>query len=176
MADTTPTADATSDASAMPAGVAEAVPAPPGDADLGDGGKRALAELRRSVKELKTRNDELEAAQRTRDDADRTELEKATARGDEAATKASTLERTVLKMQAAIAAGIPDQWMRLNGDSADELEKDAKAFAESLGKGNGNGNGDTGATPASLGAGPRPGAPTTGSAGFSEVLRQRAKR
>ena len=52
MAESTPNADATSDAGATPAGVAEAVPAPTDDAAIGDAGKRALAELRRELKEI----------------------------------------------------------------------------------------------------------------------------
>ena len=172
MAESTPNADATSDASAMPAGVAEAVPNP-ADADLGDAGKRALAEERKRNRELAARLSELETAQRERDDAEKSELEKATRDRDEATSKATVAERKAMQMEAAIKAGIPEHWSRLNGSTADELDKDATAFAETLGKTPPDGNG---ATPATLGAGPRPGTPATGTAGFSETIRQRARR
>lgn len=178
MAESTPNADATSDASAMPAGVAEAVPAPDDAASSGgDGAKRALAELRRELKEARSERDALAAAKREAEDAERSELEKVTRDRDEASGKATTLELQVLKMEAAIRAGIPGQWMRLNGATADELDADAKTFAKSIGKTDDDesSNGKT-ASPADLGAGARTGVSATGSAGFSEVIRQRARR
>jgi hypothetical protein len=167
MAESTPNADATSDAGAMPAGVAEAVPAPDDAASGGgDGAKRALAE-----------RDALAAAKREAEDAERSELEKVTRDRDEASGKATTLELQVLKMEAAIRAGIPGQWMRLNGATADELDADAKTFAKSIGASSDDGgNNGSNASPADLGAGARPGVSATGSAGFSEVIRQRARR
>jgi hypothetical protein len=173
MAESTPNADATSDAGATPAGVAEAVPAPTDAADVGDAGKRALAELRRELRETKAERDTLASAKRDAEDAERSELEKATRDRDEATSKVGTLELKLRKMEAAINAGIPDQWMRLNGDTPDELDKDAKSFAESLGK---TGEGGGGATPADLGSGPRPGAPATGRDGFNAAIRARARR
>jgi hypothetical protein len=175
MAESTPTADATSDTGATPVGVAEAVPAPETASDLGDGGKRALAELRRELKDIRAERDELATAKRVQEDAERSELEKATRDRDEHKTARTALELKVMKMQAAIDAGIPGQWMRLNGTDLDELTKDAKAFAESLGTGNASSTNGNQATPAELGAGPRPGAPATGSAGFSQTLRERAR-
>ena len=172
MADPTPTPGATPEAGAMPAGVAEAVPNPNGDADLGDGGKRALADLRRELKEVKADRDSLRDAQQAREDAEKSELEKATRDRDEATSKLSAAELKVLKMEAAIDAGIPKQWMRLNGTTPDELKADAKTFAESLGH---SSDETPPATPADLGAGPRPGAPATGSAGFSARLREQSR-
>jgi hypothetical protein len=170
MAESTPNADATSDASATPAGVAEAVPAPTAD-ELGDTGTRALAALRRELKEAKTERDALAAEKRAAEDADRSELDLVKRENDELKATAAR----VLKMEAAIEAGIPTQWMRLNGSTADELKADAKAFAASLGKTD-DSNGGSGATPADLGAGPRPGTPATGRDGFNAAIRAKANR
>jgi hypothetical protein len=82
MAESTPNADATSDASATPAGVAEAVPAPTAD-ELGDTGTRALAALRRELKEAKTERDALAAEKRAAEDADRSELDLVKRENDE---------------------------------------------------------------------------------------------
>jgi hypothetical protein len=85
-----------------------------------------------------------------------------------------TLELQVLKMQAAIEAGIPKQWKRLDGTTADELAADAKAFAKEVQQEAAN-EATSGATPADLGAGARP-APATGRDGFNAAIRSRVRR
>jgi hypothetical protein len=174
MADPASPSGATPEAGATPAGVAEAVPAPDTtDDELGEGGKAALATLRKELRTIKAERDELATAKRTAEDAERSELEKATASRDEATGRVSELELKVLKMTAAIDAGIPQHWSRLNGGNADELAADAKAFAKAFGPDNGNGEG---ATPADLGAGARPGTPATGNAGFNAAIRSKVRR
>lgn len=178
MADPTPTPGATPEGGATPpAGVAEAVEpngATNGD-ELGEGGKSAIAALRRDLRALKSERDDLASRVREHDDAEKSELEKAVAARDEATGRVGDLELRMLKMQAAIDAGIPTQWKRLDGSTADELAADAKEFAKSLTQ-EAEGEQQTGATPAVLGAGARPGAPATGRDGFNAAIRSRVRR
>lgn len=174
MADPASPSGATPEAGAMPAGVAEAVPPPEGgdETDLGDAGKRALAQVRRELRTITSERDELSRAARERADAEKSEIEKVTAARDEATGRVQSLELQVLKMDAAIEAGIPAHWKRLDGSNADELLADAKEFAKQLT----TTEGEDGATPADLGAGPRPGTPATGRDGFNAAIRARARR
>jgi hypothetical protein len=90
MADPASPSGATPEAGATPAGVAEAVPAPDTtDDELGEGGKAALATLRKELRTIKAERDELATAKRTAEDAERSELEKATASRDEATGRVS---------------------------------------------------------------------------------------
>lgn len=177
MADTNTSSDATSEAGAMPAGVAEAVTVDNGG-ELGDGGKAAIAALRRELKEVKGERDTLAQAQRAREDGERTELEKATRDRDEAVSARSSLELQVLKMQAAIEAGIPEHWMRLNGKDADELAADAKEFAKSLPGHTEEASTAQGTTATvDLGAGARTSAASSnGRNALNDAIRKRARR
>jgi hypothetical protein len=149
------------------------VPPPESDDALGEGGKATLAALRRELRQIKGERDTLATQVRERADAEKSELERAVAARDEATGRVGTLELQVLKMTAAIEAGIPGHWKRLDGTDAEALAADAKAFAKEL-QDNG-GDGGAGATPADLGAGPRP-APATGRDGFNAAIRSRVRR
>jgi hypothetical protein len=174
MADPASPSGATPEAGATPAGVAEAVPPPEGD-ELGESGKSAIAALRKELRTLKGERDDLASRVREHDDASKSELEKAVAARDEATGRVGDLELRMLKMQAAIDAGIPTHWKRLDGSNADELAADAKEFAKSIPQQTGDEQ-QTGATPATLGAGARPGTPATGRDGFNAAIRARVRR
>jgi hypothetical protein len=180
MPDPTASPDATSEEGATPGGepttTTEPSPSSAPDDGLGPTGRRALAELRHELKAVKKERDDLR-------DAGRSELEKAVGRADKAErerdsaiaereARITELEREARARAAAAAAGIAEHWSRLRGDTAEELEEDAKSLAESFGGGGNSGP----ATTADLGAGPRPGAPATGSQGFSERIRRQARR
>jgi chromosome segregation ATPase len=171
--------EATSEAGAMPGGenssTEPAKPTQPTD-ELGPTGRRAIAELRRELKQAQQERDDLR-------DAGRSELEKAVARADKAErerdariaekdARIAELEHEQLARTAAAAAGIAEQWHRLRGTTIEELEADARALLESFGRGGDSGQG----TVADFGAGPRPPAPATGSAGFSERIRAQRRR
>jgi hypothetical protein len=165
---------ATPDAGAMPAaGDPSGEPAAATSTDnLGEEGRRALAELRREVKAAQKERDELRAAVRQREEAEQTDLQKATTRAEQAEVRIAELEHRQLQVQVATAAGIPQHWKRLVGKDEDELKADAEELKASLPT---NGSGATPA-PGDLGAGARTPAPATGSAAFSDTIRRRAKR
>lgn len=180
MSEATATGDATSPSGATPdAGNdldgAGATLRTGGD-DLGDAGKRALAEVR---KELRTRDAALaerDARIAELENAGRSELERKTADVDrltatlgerdariaELEAQLADLDRNELRRDVASKAGIPDLWQRLNGATEQELAADAAALAERIGVG--------GRTP-DLGAGARPGG--TPSGGMDALLRQK---
>ena len=105
-------------------------PTPQGDpADLGDAGKKALAEERKraaaaekEAKALKARLDEIEAANLS-------ELEKAQKAASDAAARLAEYERTTLRQKVALVKGVPaDLVDRLRGDTEDEIAADADAL------------------------------------------------
>jgi hypothetical protein len=177
MADPTPTSGATPDPAATAGGGSdpgtdETTTGDPRVDQIGDAGRRAIAELRKELKTIKTERDELAAAQQAVADRDKTELEKAQERATRAESRIAELEQETRARTAAAAAGIPDQWHRLRGSTDDELKADADQLAEAFGKRPGGG----GLTPADLGAGPRPDAPATGSQGMNQRIRRAAGR
>jgi hypothetical protein len=162
----TPSPGATPGAGTTPAPATGATPI--GDGDLGEQGKRALAELRKE-------RDDLRRQLQDRDDADKSELERerlaherAKERLTERDTRIAELEMNERRRAAATAAGIPEQWQRLQGSTEDELAADAKKLAEWRGQP---------VRPApDLGAGARPGGPATGEPGMTELIRRKAGR
>lgn len=131
--------------------------------ELGDAGRKALSEARLEAKRQKARADTLEAEQKKREDAEKSELEKVTGERDELQTRITTLEREGRARSAAAEAGVPDLWDRLKGDTVEELLEDAKAIAERFGR----------RVPGTdLGAGARPGTTT---AGMNERIRRSAR-
>ena len=99
-------------------------------AELGDAGKKALADERKArrtaeqqAKELKSRLDELEAAQLSRE-------EKATKRAEEAEKRAAASDTTALKWRTAVRHGISDEDADLFLTGADEetLTRQAEAL------------------------------------------------
>lgn len=104
-------------------------------AELGDAGKKALAEERKraavaekEAKALKARLDEIETANLS-------ELDKAKNRASEAETRLSQIEQTNTRMRVALEAGLPlEDVDRIKGETEDELLADAKSLAARLGK------------------------------------------
>ena len=127
-----------------------------------------LTSASKRARDAEARAQKAETELRKRQDAERTELERAQARAEEAESRATAAERAVLVARVAAANGIPpDQVHRLVGETEDELTADAKSLAKLIRQ-------EPGET--DLGSGARPGAPATGSKGFSEAIRQRARR
>lgn len=104
-------------------------------AELGDGGKAALVAERaarksaeKSATDLKARLDKIEAANLS-------DLEKAQKEAVDAATRLVEYEKRTLRMEAALAAGLPAEDVdRLRGDTAEELLADAQSLAGRLAK------------------------------------------
>lgn len=170
---TTATSGATPDPGATP-GAAQDAAGDSGRTDLGDAGKRALAEVRRELKAKDTQLAERDAHIAELENAGRSELERTRADNErltetlrQREARIAELERDSARRAAAAAAGIPDQWERLRGETDAELAADAKQLAEWRGA--------TGQTP-DLGAGARPGGPATGTSGMSQRIRDRARR
>ena len=95
----------------------------------------ALKEANKEAAARRKRLDELEAAETKRKEAEMTESEKATKRAQELEAKLKAYELAELQRAAAEKAGLPAQLAkRLQGSTAEELEADAKALAETLPK------------------------------------------
>lgn len=170
MADPTATSDATSDPAATAGAATTDPPASTSTDELGDAGKRAIAEVRKELKQAQKERDELIEAERVRKDGERSEIEKATAERDAHKQRVAELEHEALAREVATDAGIPKDWQRLKGSTKDELEADAKQFVEDHPPAGGA------APRPDLGAGARQQVPATGSAGFSERIRRQSGR
>jgi len=95
----------------------------------------ALREANKEAAARRKRLEELEAAEAKRKEAEMTESEKATKRAQELEAKLKAYELAELQRAAAEKAGLPAQLAkRLQGSTAEELEADAKALAETLPK------------------------------------------
>ena len=95
----------------------------------------ALKEANREAAARRKRLEELEAQEAKRKEAEMTEAEKATKRAQELEAKLHAYELSELQRAAAEKAGLPAQLAkRLQGSTAEELEADAKALAETLPK------------------------------------------
>lgn len=129
--------------------------------------RATLTTLSREKRELERRAVKAEAELRKHEDAQRTELERATTRAEEAEQRATAAEHAALVARIATAHQLPPELAsRLQGDSEEELTADAKVLARLR----------PASTETDLGSGVRTGTPATGSRGFSDVIRQRAKR
>ena len=95
----------------------------------------ALKEANREAAARRKRLEELEAAEAKRKEAEMTEAEKAQKRAQELEAKLHAYELGELQRAAAEKAGLPAQLAkRLQGSTAEELEADAKALADTLPK------------------------------------------
>lgn len=112
---------------------------PPGDpADLGDGGKKALASeraARKVAEDARKAAEKLAAEQAARlkefEDRDKTELERLTARADAAEKQLLTETAARLRVEVGFENGLtPDQTRRLQGTTREELAADAVALKE----------------------------------------------
>ena len=76
-----------------------------------------------------------EEAERKRKEAEMSELEKAQKRAEEAEQKAAKLERQALQQEIAAKVGLPAKLAsRLQGETPEEMEADAKEILETLPK------------------------------------------
>jgi predicted nuclease with TOPRIM domain len=145
-----------------------------GSTDLGDAGKRALADLRKELREAARERDdarrrvaELEDAGRSELERKSTELERAQERTRELEAQVSRLEHDGARRAAAAAAGIPDQWQRLRGETEEELTADAKQLADWRSEGK---------QAPDLGAGARSDTSAKGERGMDQLIRRGARR
>nr|DAP03076.1 MAG TPA: protein of unknown function (DUF4355) [Caudoviricetes sp.] len=112
------------------------------DDALGDAGKKALHAEREARKEAEKRLKELDARVKEFEDRDKTEQERAQEHlerltGDLDATRASlaAAELNLARVEVAHAKGIPAELVpRLRGETREELEADADALLEIVGK------------------------------------------
>ena len=95
----------------------------------------ALKEANKEAAARRKRLEELEAQEAQRKEAEMTETEKATKRAQELEAKLKAYELAEMQRAAAEKAGLPAQLAkRLQGSTAEELEADAKALADTLPK------------------------------------------
>ncbi|WP_432111372.1 hypothetical protein [Streptomyces sp. YPW6] len=120
-------------------------PAPAGSeggGDLGDAGKKALAEERRARREAETRLKELEpiaAKAKQLEDAKKSEAEKLTEKLSAAETRAQAAEDRAMRLEVAAKKGLTQaQAKRLVGTTPEELEADADELLASFGGANEN--------------------------------------
>lgn len=151
-------------------------PSSGGTDDLGDAGKRALAEMRRQTRDLQTQRDELAQRLKTIEDADKSELEKAQSALSEHETtiaardaRIAELEHEAMARTAAAEAGIPQHWQRLRGATPEELTADADALVTEIG------GGAQRVSSADLGSGARPPGSATGHDGMNALIRSRRR-
>ncbi len=111
----------------------EEKPKEPATGDLGDAGKKALAEERAARKAAEKSAADLEARLKAIEDKDKTETQKA---ADAAATEKAArvaAEARADRLEVAMAKGLtPAQAKRLQGATRDELEADADDLLETL--------------------------------------------
>ena len=108
--------------------------------DLGDPGKRALAAERTARQAAEKANRDLQARLTALEEKDLDDLAKAqaenqrlTARIAETEAVAAKAQLDLIKANAAAAANLPAGWgVRLRGDTAEDIEADAKALAADL--------------------------------------------
>ena len=93
------------------------------------------ARLRASRRAEKAQARELERyrnAEKAREDANKTELQRATERAEAAESRVAALERTNLAQQIAAEVGIPDWADKLDGDDARSMRADAQRIRDRL--------------------------------------------
>lgn len=92
---------------------------PESPADLGDGGQKAIAAEREARKAAEKQLRELQKSLKEYEDRDKSELQKAIERADEAEKRAATAEFNALRNKVAAAKGVPAT--SLTGSTEDEL-------------------------------------------------------
>lgn len=112
----------------------------PANDSLGDGGKKALDSERKRANDAEKALRAALARIKELEDADKSELEKLNSKlslAEKAASEADAAraasERNLLAVQAAVKAGLsPDVATRLQGETLDDLVKDAKELAKQV--------------------------------------------
>lgn len=166
-------ADASSNTDSSPDASADALtPEQQAAVDAADKPDVVQALITSQARELRQAQGQLRTAQRALqelEDAGKSELERASTRAERAEQRVAELERNQLVSAVAARHSLPPELAeRLRGETEQELEADAKALAKLM-------PGET-PDPGALGAGARSAAATGGSRGFSEQIRQRARR
>lgn len=135
-------APATGEQNTQPPATPPAPAGTEGSGDLGDAGKKALAEERRARREAEARLKELEpiaAKAKQLEDAKKSEAEKLTEKLSAAETRAQAAEDRAMRLEVAAKKGLTQaQAKRLVGTTPAELEADADELLASFG-----GTGDT---------------------------------
>lgn len=112
----------------------EPKPDPKPDADLGDGGKKALDEERKARRDAEKVAADLKAQLQKLTDADKSETEKLADRVAAAEKRAEEAEARVIRAEVAHAKRLtPAQAKRLSGSTREELEADADELIETFG-------------------------------------------
>lgn len=91
-----------------------------------------LRASRRAEKALNRELERFRQAEKAREDANKTELQRATERAEAAESKVAALERTNLAQQIAAEVGIPDWADKLDGDDARSMRADAQRIRDRL--------------------------------------------
>lgn len=117
---------------------------PNDDAELGDGGQKAINAERKARREADKRAADAEARLKELEDAGKGELDRIRDENATLKSRLTELESTNTRLTVAIDKGLSkSQAKRLVGSTAEELEADADEILESFGGGNNSG----GATP-----------------------------
>ena len=97
---------------------------------------KKLREFEKEAKRLKSKVTEYEEAEQKRKEADMSEMDKLKAQYEKAQNELHTLQTNELKRQAAAKHKLPDALaLRLQGNTLEELEKDAEELVKTLPKG-----------------------------------------
>ena len=99
--------------------------------------ERAIAKIRKAnseAKNLRERLKKFEDAEREREEASKSELQRAVERAEAAEKKLAELEFNALRNEIALSKGLtPAQAKRLQGATKEELESDADELLETFG-------------------------------------------
>jgi Sec-independent protein translocase protein TatA len=132
---------AADDAAVAAKAAADAADAVDGEDKLGDPGRRALEAIRESKRKAAARATELEAelakyrkADKDKEDASKSEQQKAEERAAALSSRADAAELTLLKVDVGLDKGLTKaQSLRLVGKTKEELEADADDLLETFG-------------------------------------------
>lgn len=95
----------------------------------------ALKEANKEAASRRKRLEELEAADKQKKDAEMSELEKLQKKVQEAESKAAKLEREAHQREVAAKVGLPAAFAnRIQGETPEDMETDAKALLEAMPK------------------------------------------
>jgi len=106
---------------------------PTPDASLGAAGEKALEAFKVRAREAEKQTKDLAAKVKKYEDRDKSESDKAAEKAAEAEKRATNAETKLMRVEIAAAKGLdPDMAARLVGDTREELEADATAFAKKI--------------------------------------------
>jgi hypothetical protein len=146
-------------------------PPEPRPSDAPDLGKIESEALRDYIRKLERNARDHDRERRQREDAAKTEVEREREGRVAAESENAVLKRERLATQIATAKGLPLTFAaRLQGDTREDMERDADELLKALGRSGSR-------APVDFGSGSRiDGQPASGSDGFSATLRRAAGR